>query len=180
MKEVYPIKDRDLISEIKKYLITKNMRNYMLFSLGVNVGLRISDLRLLKVKDIKDEYIKITEIKTKKTKAFLITPKIKKELKTYTENMTDDEYLFKSRQGYKPISRQQVSNVLKDVQRQFNLERNINTHTLRKTFGYHFYKQYKDVVILQKIFNHSDPKVTLKYIDIEQEDVDKKVKNYYL
>lgn len=180
MKEVYPIKDRDLISEIKKYLITKNMRNYMLFSLGVNVGLRISDLRLLKVKDIKDEYIKITEIKTKKTKAFLITPKIKKELKTYTENMTDDEYLFKSRQGYKPISRQQVSNVLKDVQHQFNLERNINTHTLRKTFGYHFYKQYKDVVILQKIFNHSDPKVTLKYIDIEQEDVDKKVKNFYL
>lgn len=180
MKEVYPIKDRDLINEIKKYLAIKSMRNYMLFSLGVNVGLRISDLRLLKVKDTKDEYIKIIEIKTNKTKSFLITPKVKKELKIYTENMSDDEYLFKSRQGYKPISRQQVSNILKDVQCHFNLERSINTHTLRKTFGYHFYKQYKDVVILQKIFNHSDPKVTLKYIDIEQEDVDKKVKNFYL
>lgn len=180
MKEVYPIKDRDLINEIKKYLAVKSRRNYMLFSLGINVGLRISDLRMLKVKDITDEYIKIIEIKTNKTKNFLITPKIKKELKIYTAGMNEEEYLFLSRKGYKPISRQQVSNILKDVQMHFNLEMSINTHTLRKTFGYHFYKQYKDVVSLQKIYNHSDPKTTLRYIGIDQEDIDKKIKNFYL
>lgn len=36
----------------------------------------------------------------------------------------------------------------------------MGTHTLRKTFGYWHYKQYKDVAILQDIFNHSAPSIT--------------------
>lgn len=44
----------------------------------------------------------------------------------------------------------------------------IGTHTLRKTFGYHFYKQAKDVDMLQEIFNHSDQRTTLRYIGINR------------
>lgn len=181
MKVVYPIKDRELISEIKKYLATKSMRNYILFSLGINVGMRVGDLLKLKKKDISDvKYIKIIEEKTEKEKKFIITPKIRTELTLYTCDMGVDDYLFKSRNGYKPISRQQASNIIKDIKREFKIEYRINTHTLRKTFGYHFYKQYKDVVMLQKIFNHATPEITLRYIDIDQEDIDKKIKKFYL
>ncbi|MCJ2173246.1 hypothetical protein C7M22_00288 [Bacillus velezensis] len=45
---------------------------------------------------------------------------------------------------------------------------NIGTHTLRKTFGYHFYRQTKDVAMLQEIFNHSDQRTTLRYIGINR------------
>ncbi len=31
----------------------------------------------------------------------------------------------------------------------------IVTHTMRKTFGYLYYKQFKDVVELQRTLNHS-------------------------
>ena len=61
-----------------------------------------------------------------------------------------------------------------------NLDIKIGTHTLRKTFGYHFYKQYKDVVMLQKIFNHSNPAITLRYIGIEQDEVYKSYENFIL
>lgn len=43
---------------------------------------------------------------------------------------------------------------------------------MRKTFGYFHYKQYKDVAILQEIFNHSAPSVTLRYIGINQDEID--------
>ena len=43
---------------------------------------------------------------------------------------------------------------------------------MRKTFGYHHYKQFKDAVILQKIFSHSTPQITLRYIGIEQDQID--------
>ena len=48
----------------------------------------------------------------------------------------------------------------------------VSTHTMRRTFGYHHYQQYKDVVILQKIFNHSSQRITLMYIGGEQDEID--------
>lgn len=52
--------------------------------------------------------------------------------------------------------------------KEFGLER-IGTHSLRKTYGYHHYKQFKDVVVLQRMLNHTDQKETLRYIGIEQD-----------
>lgn len=52
------------------------------------------------------------------------------------------------------------------------LQEKVGTHTMRKTFGYHHYKKYKDVAMLQKIFNHSSPQITLRYIGIEQDQID--------
>lgn len=57
---------------------------------------------------------------------------------------------------------------------------NVGTHTLRKTFGYHFYTQFKDVVALQKIFNHKDQKETLIYIGIQQDELDSKMIKFNL
>lgn len=54
----------------------------------------------------------------------------------------------------------------------------IGTHTLRKTFGYHFYKKTKDVAMLQDIFNHSAPVVTKRYIGITQDEIDEAIDKF--
>lgn len=54
----------------------------------------------------------------------------------------------------------------------------IGTHMLRKTFGYHFYKQTKDVAMLQEIFNHSDQRTTLRYIGINQDAMNNAMKKF--
>jgi len=56
----------------------------------------------------------------------------------------------------------------------------IGTHTLRKTFGYHFYQKYKDIALLQELFNHSAPSVTLRYIGINQDMIDVAMKEFKL
>nr|WP_231690017.1 tyrosine-type recombinase/integrase [Cytobacillus solani] len=56
----------------------------------------------------------------------------------------------------------------------------MGTHTLRKTFGYHFYQKYKDVAVLQQIFNHSSPAVTMRYIGINQDIMDEAVDGFSL
>ena len=55
----------------------------------------------------------------------------------------------------------------------------IGTHTMRKTFGYWFYKQTKDVAMLQDILNHSTPQITLKYIGINKEEKDHVLDTFY-
>ena len=168
-----PIRDKDTVEEIKLFLKETNQRNYIMFLLGINAGLRISDLLKLRVKDVEGLYITMRENKTKDFIRIWIPTHVKKELRKFTSGKPKLEFLFKSRQGRNsPISRNQAYNILKQVEREFNLEC-ISTHTLRKTFGYHVYMDNKkDIALVQKLLNHESAEDTLRYIGIEQDHMD--------
>ncbi|KXG09937.1 Tyrosine recombinase XerD [Anoxybacillus sp. P3H1B] len=173
MNLVQPIRDPEKIEAIKQYLKEQSQRNYLLFLVGINTGLRISDILKLKVGDVKGTHIIIKEKKTGKRKRLRITPSLKRELNRYIDGKNDDEYLIKSRNGRnKPIGRSMAYKILRKAAEHFRLNE-IGTHTLRKTFGYHFYQQTKDVAMLQEIFNHSSPEITLKYIGVNQDSMDR-------
>jgi integrase len=178
MNFVQPIRDPDMIFEIKRFLKEQSERNYMLFVTGINSGLRISDILPLRVKDAKKSYFKIIEIKTGKDKLLEMTPQLQREFKKYIEGKEDHEYLFQSREGLnKPIGRSMAYKILRKAAEHVGLI-DIGTHTLRKTFGYHLYKQTGDVALLQKILNHSDPAFTLRYIGIDQDAMNKAIKEF--
>ena len=179
MELVQPIRDKGIIAEFKNELLHRSYRDYMLFVLGINTGLRISDILPLKVADVRGSHIIIKEQKTGKSKRFKINVSLRAELDKYTANMSDEDYLFSSRKGDKPITRVQAYRVLNNVAKKLGIEE-IGTHTLRKTFGYHHYQQYKDVAILQDIFNHSSPSITLRYIAINADIIDNTIDNFYL
>ncbi len=182
MNYVEPIRDLDTLENICDYLESTNERNYLLFMMGIYTGLRVSDILSLKVKDVKDkDFLTIREKKTRKNKIIKLNPILKRALKKHLATRDDKEFLIKSRQGYnKPINRTRAYQILKDIGDSFGIE-NLGTHSMRKTFGYHYYKKTKDVVTLQKIFNHSSPSVTLHYIGIIQDDLNKAYSNlkYY-
>lgn len=181
MNKVEPIRDKNKIKEMKNILKKKSNRNYMLFVLGINTGLRIGDLLRLKVENVKNKsHIIIKEQKTSKNKQFLINENLRKELNKYIEGMADNEYLFQSRVGKnKPISRFQAYRILSAAGKEAGLDR-IACHSTRKTFGYHHYKRYKDVALLQKLFNHSSPSITLDYIGITQDIIDDSIEDFNL
>ncbi len=179
MNFVEPIRDSNKVRELANYLRKYSERNYIMFIIGINSGLRISDILKLRVRDVKGkEQVSIREKKTGKQRIFPMTPILKRELKNYCLYKDLDEFLIKSQQGYnKPISRERAYMILRDAGETLGLY-NLGTHTLRKTFGDHFYMQYKDIVTLQKIFNHADPSITLHYIGIEQSHINRKIKGF--
>ena len=141
--------------------------------MGINTGLRISDILKLKVGDLKGSHISMREMKTGKQKRIQITAALRRELKWYIEDMEDYEYLIKSRQGKnRPIGRSMAYKILSGAAAEFGLDE-IGTHTLRKTFGYHMYMQTKNIALLMEIFNHSSERVTLRYIGMNQDVMDK-------
>lgn len=175
---VEPIRCSDTIDEIKSYLMKKNHRDYLLFLVGVQTGLRISDILALKVKDVQGSYITLREKKTNKFKRIEIASILKREFKSYCQDKKENEYLFKSRQGVnKPIERTTAYKILKDVEEEFGLEA-IGCHSLRKTFGYHFYNKTKDVALLMELFNHKEESITLRYIGIKQETLNKAMRDF--
>lgn len=178
MNYVQPIRDPEVIREVKKFLKERSERNYILFLVGINSGLRISDILPLRVRDAKKPYFNLRETKTKKQKRIDMTPSLKREINQYITGKEDHEFLFTSRKGInKPIGRSMAYKILREAAAHVKLE-DIGTHTLRKTFGYHFYKQTKDVAMLQEIFNHTDQKETLLYIGINQDTMNKAMKDF--
>lgn len=180
MELVQPIRDKKKIAEIKEDLKRQSIRDWFLFVLGINSGIRISDEIVLQVKDVRNRtHIVLVEQKTGKEKRFKINGALREAIDEYTKGMGDENYLFPSRKGDKPITRVQAYRILNDAAKRVGLDE-IGTHTLRKTFGYHHYKQFQDVAMLQKIFNHSAPSVTLRYIGIEQDEIDASIDDFSL
>lgn len=169
MNYVEPIRDSTTVQDIADYLKEKHEKYYIMYMIGIYSGLRISDILKLKVRDVRGkDRIKIREKKTGKEKLFPFNRELKKALDNYCRDKKEYEYLIpSSRATDKAVSREYAWKVMREAGEQFGLD-NLGTHTLRKTFGYHFYMQTGDIVLLQRILNHHDPKETLRYIGIEQ------------
>ena len=181
MQFVEPIRGKCDIDRVKKILAQKSKRDLLLFLLGINSGLRISDILKLKVKDVQYvDFIEIKEQKTQKHKRFPVSYAYKRLLNNYTKSKSPDEWLFKSKKGNRPITRVQAYRVISRACEKAGITTKIGTHTLRKTFGYHFYQEKKDIALLQTIFNHSTPTVTLRYIGINQDMIDSNLKSFSL
>lgn len=181
MATVQPIRDRSKIESMKKILKAESPRNLLLFTFGLNVGLRITDILNFKLSDILDkkgnivDLIQLYEAKTGKHKRFPINKTVKKAIQSYLDSLESynmDDYLFKSRQGdNKPLTRFMAYRILNSAANQVGIE-DMGTHSMRKTFGYFAYKAGTDITLLMDIFNHSSPQITLRYIGITQDQKD--------
>lgn len=174
MELVEPIRDKKQIQGMKKYLKGQNSRDALLFVLGINSGLRISDLLKLKVDDVLDkDRIIIREQKTGKLKDFPLSENCKKAVSEYLkETRLESGSLFPSRKGGHAISRVQAYRILNDAASHVGITSAVGTHSLRKTFGYHAYVNGTDITRIQKLLNHSSPNITLAYIGITKEELD--------
>ena len=180
MATVEPIRNKKDIQKVEKILAKQGARELLLFVIGTNCGLRISDILNLNVGDVRNKsHIQITEKKTGKFKKFPINAKLKPLLEEFIKSRKNDEPLFLSHWGHR-LDRVTAYYIIRNACEKAKLHAQIGTHSMRKSFGYHHYQQFKDVVILQKIFNHSSPQITLRYIGIEQDEIDCSYNNFIL
>jgi integrase len=180
MEFVEPIRDKKQLENMKRYLKEHSLRDWVLFVLGINSGLRIGDLLKLTVEDVKGkDRIILREEKTGKAKDFPLSENCKRAVCEYLKvSGITGGVLFPSRKksGSKEtgaISRQQAYDSINSAARAVGIKDAIGTHTLRKTFGYHAYKAGHDITHIQKLLNHSAPSVTLRYIGITKDELDK-------
>lgn len=166
MNEVQPIKSIRDISRMKKAL---RGRDLLLFTLGINTALRISDLLTLTTSDVSGDYIVLTESKTKKTKRIKINASAREAIRKLAP---EEGPLFPSRKGGKSISRVQAYRILNAAAERAGVTVEIGCHSLRKTAGYHTYKKTGDIALTMKLLNHSSERETLRYIGLDAETLD--------
>lgn len=193
-----PIKSLDDIDRISKYLVeNKRWRDNMLFIVGINFGLRFSDLRVLRFCNLINDNFTFKETfavfekktrntrKRKKNRYITINNAVMEAVTLYLENTPGiclSDYMFrsisnrKSKDGNQPITLQAADYLLKGVAKDLDLTMHMSTHTLRKTFCYHQMvmsnNDSRKLLLLQKMMNHSSPAQTLDYIGITGEEIE--------
>jgi len=181
-REVEPIKNIKDIRRIKQYLLGKrNKRDFLMFALGINIGLRVGDLLALRIEDVLEpetmtvaRSVRIREQKTGKLREFELNTAAREAITLYMDSNTNwnkENYLFQSRKGAGPITTRAAHKIIKSTLRELGIKGNYGTHSLRKTFGYHRYANNVKLETLQKLFNHSSPATTLLYLGITRETI---------
>ena len=192
-----PIKDLDDIFTISKYLISRRRyRDNMLFIVGINFGLRISDLRMLRFSNLINDNLTfkdtfpVFEKKTRNTRKkkmnryITVNAAVMEAVTLYlekTEGVCLSDYMFRSESnhGYQenaPMTVQSVNRILAGIAKDLRLPIHMSSHTLRKTFCYHqmlmSHNDPRKLMLLQKMLNHSTPAQTLEYIGITSEEIE--------
>lgn len=166
----------------------------MLFVVGINFGLRVSDLLSLRFCDLLNDdctfktELRVFEKKTantrkrKKNRYIAINDAAMDAVELYlmhTPGVSLSDYLFRSESNRhgdgKPLDRKSVDRILKDIAEKCQLHVKMSTHSLRKTFGYHQMvmsnNDPRKLVLLQKMFGHSSMLETMCYIGITDEEI---------
>lgn len=183
-QEVYAIKDPDDVRAMAQWLWANKDPKYLLaFTLGINLGLRANELVSLRTEDVftpdgfvrceAEESVTVWQRKVGKHRTLWLNEACKEALEAHWPHRNSETYaagwLFPSREGGH-ICVRTLHDVLKEAAQACGVTQNIGTHSLRKTFGYHQYRQGQDIVMLQRLFGHSSPAVTLRYIGVAQEE----------
>ena len=181
MNFVEPIRDREKIAQIKNLLRgQERFRDLLLFVVGINTALRISDLLQLQILHFIDEqgYIRqrfwIKEQKWGKRQEVVVNESIREVLEEYLAaypriGEKPGNFVFfnpKNNHYSRPIKRGQSWKFITSICSEVGLHGNFGTHSLRKTWGYHARMSGVDLALIMHKLNHNSIAYTKRYLGV--------------
>lgn len=180
-----PIRSYEDFVSIQQYFLKQNkVRDWMMWTIGVALGLRVSDLLSLKIKYLLNEdktfrtHITIIEQKTSKLNSCLITEAVKTAVSKYFDTINWefnlDDYLLMSKKTKGKMYEEYGWKIISDAGKALKLPVNIGSHTMRKSFANiaacvdKSSIDMNSITKLQGLLNHSDQRVTMRYLGTYQ------------
>ncbi|HAZ11435.1 MAG: hypothetical protein A2X86_10655 [Bdellovibrionales bacterium GWA2_49_15] len=145
----------------------KRPKERLLVHLLYRGGLRLDEVRLLKIEDLNQDTRTLTFIRKGGKRHYLklmhleiIGPLWKK----VASERPPQDYLFLSTHG-KPFSHRGLFQHMRNILNKAELPPHISPHSFRKACATQLYHRTKDLLLVRDYLNHSDAKVTQTYID---------------
>ena len=181
MATTQPIRDKQQIRALAGYFLKKGeLRNHVLIMLGVHTALRISDLLRISWNDVYDfengrvrTRIDIIEKKTRKLRSISLNKDAVRALSRYAASSAKNgRCLFENAKTGMAISRIQAYRLIRAAAESLKFKIRVSCHSLRKTLGYHAWKNNVPLPVIMDIYNHSSFSVTMRYLGVTQDDKD--------
>lgn len=160
--------------EVQKILSAhKNLKHRALLTVTYSAGLRVSEVRHLKITDIDSSrmLIRIEKAKGNKDRYTVLSPKALDLLRAYWKVYKPQYWLFENN-FHQPVPESTAQKILKNALEKSGVKKNASIHTLRHSFATHMLEQGVSLPIIQQMLGHKSLKTTSGYLHVQQYSID--------
>ncbi|MFZ4799183.1 MAG: tyrosine-type recombinase/integrase [Bacteroidia bacterium] len=162
-------------ADVKKlFEVTPNLKHNTMLKLCYGMGLRVSEITNLKIKDIDSKRMQvfIERAKGKKDRYANLPESLLPQLRDYFKQYKPKEYLFEGQKGG-AYSIRSVQQVFKQAMINANINKTLGIHSLRHSFATHLLENGTDIRFIQELLGHNDIKTTLIYTNVSDKSLRK-------
>jgi len=148
----------------------KSFKHRFLLAFAYSTGMRLSELRFVKISDIDIERMKVRvrQGKGKKDRYVVLSKYIKTRLPSYLESCKPEIYLFEGSIAGHEMSERSIQNAMAEAVKKTNIKKQVSLHTLRHSFATHLLEDGVDLYTIQNLLGHSQLRSTILYLHIAQ------------
>lgn len=141
-----------------------------MFKLAYGTGLRMNELRLLKIREVDSERMRLRVVqgKGRKDRDVVLPSSLLAELRAYFRAVRPKEYLFNGQQKGEPMARRSIQHALQAALQRTSIQKPVSMHSFRHSFAVHALEMGMDIVTLQHILGHAHLSTTLIYLKVAE------------
>jgi len=147
-----------------------NLKHRFLLAFAYAGGLRMNELRMIKISDVDvhREQIHIRHGKGRKQRCVGLSKLLVKKLPFYLSEIKPAVYLFEGLTPGQPMGQRSIQYIISEALQKTAIQKAVSMHTLRHSFATHLLEDGVDIHTIQHLLGHADLIQTLVYLHVAQ------------
>ena len=152
------------------FKIPRLLKHRYLLAFAYGGGLRMNELRLLKISDVDlhRKQIHIRQGKGKRDRYVVLSNLLAQKFPQYINEVKPQVYLFEGLTPGDPFGERGIQNIISEALKKSSIKKDVSMHTLRHSFATHLMEDGIDIHSIQRLLGHSDIRTTMVYLHVAQ------------
>lgn len=148
----------------------RTLKHRFLLAFAYSAGLRMNELRMLKINDVDLDrnQIHVRQGKGKKDRYVILSSFIATKFHFYLQQLKPAIYLFEGLTPAQPMGERSIQYVINEALQKTEIKKSVSMHTLRHSFATHLLEDGIDIHSIQHLLGHSDIRTTIIYLHVAQ------------
>lgn len=148
----------------------RSLKHKFLLAFAYGGGLRMNELRMLKITDVdlQRKQVHIRQGKGKKDRYVILSNFLNDRFQKYLDEVKPKIYLFEGQTPGEVMGERSIQYVINEAVRKTNIKKDVSMHTLRHSFATHLLEDGVDIYSIKRLLGHSDIRTTIVYLHVAQ------------
>ena len=144
------------------------LKHRYLLAFAYSSGLRMNELRMLKISDVDldRKQVHVRMGKGKKDRYVVLSDNIAGRFNHYLSEVKPQTYLFEGQTPGEPMGERSIQYVINEALQKTEIKKEVSMHTLRHSFATHLLEDGLDIHSIQRLLGHSDMRTTMVYLHV--------------
>lgn len=146
------------------------LKHRFLLAFAYAGGLRMNELRLIKISDVDmhRRQVHIRHGKGRKQRCVALSQLLTDKLPHYLGKVKPRVYLFEGLTPGEPMGQRSIQYIITEALQKTSIQKQVSMHTLRHSFATHLLEDGVDIHTIQQLLGHADLIQTLVYLHVAQ------------